>query len=225
MSLGVSRAQIYKFLPNFSQSVQHFLERDGMEAVKELGNIIVRYKLHSRLAVCLVHTHFSLTESEILVEAEEIETGVKISSPWKLEDNKFIPWSTTNRTKIHQTMCILPNTWIFQGNGDLNPIEFEATENEINDDSLFPKEFVSSLTRSYLMLKQFSDVSVLGIRKYSNKSNHFRYETSRLEERANCTHIVSSMDKIPASKTIPTIWYFDDKCIPYPDMFCGACSI
>lgn len=84
----MSRAQIYKFLPNFSQSVQHFLERDGMEAVKELGNIIVRYKLHSRLAVCLVHTHFSLTESEILVEAEEIETGVKISSPWKLEGQR-----------------------------------------------------------------------------------------------------------------------------------------
>ncbi len=109
--------------------------------------------------------------------------------------------------KEHDTKMkeyVVPQTWSFDGNGNLKSFEYLATDSPMQAP---PQTFVSEL---YSELKKLGLEGNLGIRRIVNIRGQSTWETTPEDTRSNVVVFGTKPDDVSNDNNIAVLWYFDE---------------
>ena len=178
------RVESFNLLPSLQESNDAFHARNGKVAVKsDFHDLFIRHNVAHLFGLALVHRHFALKTTELLVDVDGTSTA------WDLPDAPEAPGST--QYKKHHGR-IRPLSWTVNGDW-LMPYEFYFDSDFLLHEGV---EFEGLRTMNPQFLQEFTHLlhlhslnGVLGLRLLKD-SHHRRVEIA--EGEANITFEVSN---------------------------------
>lgn len=198
--------EVFASLPSFSDAKDR-LERER-DKIRGLGDVICRHRLHDRLGVNLLHSHFDLFSNEQLVKRRDKQRNEAYISPTKIEPNR--------RAYSYR----IPSN----SDGSFEPLEFFARpasdcipplDDVIDDTPDFLDEFAQQAHR--LDVADLFGLAVLQTGVVEISEDELRLETTDSDKRLLTIGATSRADVDPTAVT-QTVWGFTPPdCDPASD--------
>ena len=187
-------------MPSLGEAVS-IISKDGhfRNFLNEAARLFVRYKVHEKLGVTLLHQHGLIEHGEELVEFEELHDGLP---------------SLVSKPKKHQTST--PSKWLLKG-GQFVGFEYSTDEKVQRDvpEIVLPEGFNKAFR---LLVSKYDFARVIGIcyphRRFfeNNESGMTPIEFSCATNRSNVVQLLKP-EKVDG-ELIETNWIFEKASDP-----------